>query len=384
MPVSSSQIRQLLANKRDAFTNFDRTTFEAINAYRQGWKRCYQPLPQSLPAAGPVGARPLETITAQADGIVRSTLDWDSREDSLGWVRQVLTNVTTFAVDGSQIFPSKDISLPIALIQIGWFENPHSPSGHYSKDIRLEVMTPRDLQVSNQAEPADRRVNSRRFELEIERLIEYMQDCSTPERCLVFFDGALVVTFAEALDADSRNTYVEAMVRLLRVSEETRVPLVGYIDTSYARDLTTLVQHQAQLPECDTIHDAQLLNPLMNWGDRTALYRCDRGGILDLYGEQCDRIAFCYLKTTREGYPARLEMPIWIWEAGLLDTIIDWIRAEVVVGSGYPYAIETADQTAVLQAQDRHIFFRILQDWAQQSAVNLRFSRKMASKLRRR
>ncbi|ASC70657.1 hypothetical protein XM38_015970 [Halomicronema hongdechloris C2206] len=384
MPVNSSQIRQLLATKRKAFTDFDRSTFQVIDAYRRGWKRCCQLSDQELPAAVPLGARPLETKTPQVDGMVRSTWGWSSREESLAWVRQVLTDVTTFAVDGSQIFPSKDISLPIALIQIGWFENPHSPSGHYDKDIRLEVMTPQDLQVSNQGQPADRRVNIRRFELEIERLIEYMQTYPCPQRCLVFFDGALVVTFAEAFDADSRDAYVKAMTRLLAVSAETRVPLVGYVDTSYARDLTTLVQHQAALPECDAIHDAQLLNPLMNWGDRTALYRCDRGGILDLYGEQCDRIAFCYLKTTREGYPARLEMPSWIWEDGRLDALIDWVRAEVVVGSGYPYAIETADQTAVLQAQDRHIFFRSLQDWAQQSAVNLRFSRKMASKLRRR
>ena len=54
------------------------------------------------------------------------------------------------------------------------------------------------------------------------------------------------------------------------------------------------------------------------------------------------------------------------------------------MGGGYPYAIETADQTAVLQANDRQIFFRILQDWARQEDLQLRWSRKMMSKLRRR
>ena len=122
----------------------------------------------------------------------------------------------------------------------------------------------------------------------------------------------------------------------------------------------------------------------MSWGDRSPLFQCERSGILDTYQEQRDRITFTYLKTTRGGYPARLEMPRWIWETGLVDQVVDWVRAEVIIGGGYPYVIETADQTAVLQAQDRQIFYRMLQDWAEQEDLNLRLSRKMVSKARRR
>jgi len=46
--------------------------------------------------------------------------------------------------------------------------------------------------------------------------------------------------------------------------------------------------------------------------------------------------------------------------------------------------IETADQVAVLQAEDRQVFYRILQDWAQQENLKLRFSPKFISKVRRR
>ena len=60
------------------------------------------------------------------------------------------------------------------------------------------------------------------------------------------------------------------------------------------------------------------------------------------------------------------------------------MRGEVIIGSGYPYVIETADQTAVLQSSDRQMFLRILQDWAEQENLNLRLSRKMVSKVRRR
>jgi hypothetical protein len=38
----------------------------------------------------------------------------------------------------------------------------------------------------------------------------------------------------------------------------------------------------------------------------------------------------------------------------------------------------------VLKAEDRQMFFRIVQDWAEQEDLKLRFSRKMVSKARRR
>ncbi len=122
---------------------------------------------------------------------------------------------------------------------------------------------------------------------------------------------------------------------------------------------------------------------MMHWGDRTPIMTCDRGGILTEYREMHDRLTFTYLKTNA-GYPARLDLPKWIWEAGLIDTVINQVRAEVVVGNGYPYAIETADQTAVLQSRDRQIFYRILQDWAAQEQLQLSLSQKMKSKARRR
>jgi len=60
------------------------------------------------------------------------------------------------------------------------------------------------------------------------------------------------------------------------------------------------------------------------------------------------------------------------------------VRCEIIIGQGYPYAIETADQTAVLTTEDRQTFYRLLQEWANQEDLKLRFSRKMMSKARRR
>jgi hypothetical protein len=389
MPLKPSQIHAVLQEKRQDFTNYDQETGELLKRYRAYLAQLEATGEAELAAqldtqSWDVGARLLEPLTQAVNGVQRSQLVWQSREQSLAWVRDRITGITTFAVDGSQIYPGKDLSIPVALVQIGWFENPHLSNGNYHKDIQLDVLTPMDLKAGNSGEPADRVVNMRRFQMETECLINYMQSHAEAEDCLVFLDGSLVATFAEAMEQKTRQFYVHCLLELLRASEKYRVPLVAYIDTTYAQDLTTMLRKVYELPDSNALHDALLLHPFMTWGDRTPLLLCQRHGILSDYEEQRNRVAFMYLKTTQDNYPVRLEMPLWMDEAGLTDKVVDWVRCEVIIGGGYPYVIETADQTAVLQAGDRQMFFQILQEWAEQEALNLRLSRKMVSKVRRR
>lgn len=389
MTLKPTQILNLLNTKRGDFAAFDQRALQALELYRTALSQASRESAEALSerlrvhVAHDRGAEPLEPVGSQPNWILPSKLVWQSREQSLDWVRDRLQGVATFAVDGSQVYPSKDISLPVALVQIGWYENLHLPSGLYEKDIAVDVMTPADLKVSSGGDPVDRRVNMRRFEMEVDRLIQYMEDRAGYGDCLAFFDGALVVTFAEAFDDETRSFYVNCVVRLLQASEKYRVPVVGYIDTSYARDLTVMLQRLHSLPEASSIHDAPLIGKGMRWGDRTPLFLCRRPGILGQYPAIANRIAFTYLKA-HDGYPVRLEIPGWIYDAGLHEQVLDWVRCEVIIGSGYPYAIETADQTAVLRAEDRQMFYRLLQDWADEEELNLRLSRKMVSKVRRR
>ena len=90
------------------------------------------------------------------------------------------------------------------------------------------------------------------------------------------------------------------------------------------------------------------------------------------------------MQTTRDSPPARVDIPSWIYEAGFLNEVIDVVRAECVIGVGYPYALETADQTSVISPRDREIFFRALQEFANRGKLDFSVSRKDASKGRRR
>ena len=395
MAIKPSQVQAVLNRKRADFSSFDESTSSYLEQYCAAWDTWIGWTAGEREAwlaaqPGDLGARSLEPITAEHRGIIRSGLSWDNREQSMAWVAAHLADVTTFAVDGSQVFPQKDFSIPIALVQIGWFENHHDSAGRYEKDIALDVMTPKDL-VADRSQPMDRWINMRRFSMEVQRLTQYIRQAKDravaagrdPEKCLVFFDGSLVLSFAAMLDENIRTPYVEQVLTLLQASETHQVPLVGYVDTAQSNDITTLLRALGSLETTRTLHDAKLLNQLMDWGDRTPLMTCDRGGILDEYGDMKNRLAFTYLKTNAS-YPARLDIPLWIWETGRAEAVIDQVRAEVIVGSGYPYAIETADQTAVLQSRDRQIFYRILQDWAEHENLQLRLSQKMMSKARRR
>jgi len=395
MAIKPSQIQSVLSKKRADFASFDATTSNYLTQYRTAWDEWVSMAvgdrTQWLTAqSGDLGARPLESIPIGEHGILRSGLSWNNREHALAWVQTHLSDVTTFAVDGSQVFPQKDFSIPIALVQIGWFENHHDEAGSYEKDILLDVMTPKDL-VADRSQPMDRWINMRRFSMEVQQLTQYInsakdravQQGRDPEKCLVFFDGSLVLSFASMLDDNIRGPYVEQVLTLLHASEKKQVPLVGYVDTAESNDVTTLLRLFHKLDKTRALYDAKLLNRQMEWGDRTPLMICDRGGILSEYGSMSDRLTFTYLKTN-SSYPARLELPKWIWEAGRAEDVINQVRAEVIVGSGYPYAIETADQTAVLQSRDRQIFYRILQDWAAQEQLQISLSQKMMSKVRRR
>jgi len=182
-----------------------------------------------------------------------------------------------------------------------------------------------------------------------------------------------------------RDRYISAALSLLEASEECRVPLIGYIDTSYARDVTTLLGRLfEQLPETKHLHDALLWQGALEWGDRTPAFISARGDVLGKYGRFHEQVAFVYIQTVSHRPPARLEFPRWMLEGGVLDAVLDVVRAEVIIGNGYPYAIETADAVAVISMRCREQFYYLFQVFAARNDLGLSFSSKALSKSRRR
>jgi len=387
--LDPGKLQQALQARRQEFQESDQATREGQAALLQALEMLSG---MSLAAVGErlvgvewPGAYPTVELETQGTAALPFAQRWANHRQARQWALQVLQGVPTFAVDGSQIAPGKDCSIPVALVQAGWFETPHRPGEPYVKDVALEVLGPQELGAEEGEEgtfPAWP-VNYRRFLLEVSCLVQYMQQHAGDHPApLCFFDGSLVLSFIRHMDPQHQQLYLQAMDRLLTESRHTGVPLVGYVDTSYAHDLTALLGHLAGLERGIPVSDAALLQPLLSWGDRSQAFVCARDDqVLSQYRE---RMCFAYLQTTADNPPARVEFPYWMYEAGGYEAALDIVRAECVVGTGYPYALETADAVAVLSVQDQERFLRIFQEHLEGQGLTLRFSRKAVSKRRRR
>ncbi len=395
--LHTGRVAQALERNRDRFTGFERLVHGDLEAYRAALEgisgRPEAGIMADLPAE-PCGARPSEEWDQDLRPVLCFGRSFSNHVEARDWAAGELRGRTTFAVDGSQIQPLPDISVPVAAVQVGWFENPHDPQKPYVKDVLVEVLPPDEVFVRRNGLSvfSDQAVSLRRFTLEAAKLREWMQErAGTSPAPVAFFDGSLVVSFAERFEPEAREHYVREVLGLVETSERTRVPVVGFVDNSRARDLATMLSHLSEgLRDSGSITDADVLSPMMRWGDRTPAWVCDREGVLAYYRSEAgqttlgDRVCFVYLKTSAQNQPARLELPRWVVEAGLVEDVVGVVRAESVAGNGYPYAIETADAVAVITAEDRRRFYSLFETFAERNGIRLRVASKLQSKYRRR
>ncbi|GAC1366708.1 MAG: DNA double-strand break repair nuclease NurA [Ktedonobacteraceae bacterium] len=424
--LHKGKLQAALNAKRGQFSLFDDSFSEQLQMYQHALEKLYEHFPSShqlehalppnesgMPSAG---ARPSDEFDRWLVHAAHAAHDeyhgplfpfgreFTSHEHARQWA-ECIEGVTTIAVDGSQLLPWRDASVPVALVQVGFFVNPHAQGRPYTKDVRMEVLAPEEIMEESKSETSDpdsypyseMQVTLRRYLLEVETICDLMQQWATA-RCaddpvyspVVFFDGSLVVSFALTMPNPYRERYINSALSLLRTSEELRVPLIGYIDTSYARDMITMLRRldatlkRPVLRDTKKIHDALLWQGHLHWGDRTPAMICARQDILQSYGPYRDSVAFCYLQTSANRAPTRLEFPRWMLEDGVLEPVLDIVRAEIIAGNGYPYAIETADAVSVITMQDRSEFYNYFQAFMQKQGVKFSYSTKSLSKNRRR
>jgi len=400
--IQRDKILQQLQSKRDQFLAFEDSFQDEAGRYLEALDRMSMlpgsELARRLATVKTPGALPTSEFDSAAGLRVEFPHKWKNHQEAREWAFDALLDHPTFAVDGSQIRPDDDFSIPVAAVQVAWFENRHTVDGRYVKDARFEVLTPEDLTVEfgDDRVISEQQINLRRFELEIESLCASMKKLSAAggdaaKLAVAFFDSSLVISFADRLQGEAQERHVRAMLELLRSSEKTGVPVVGYVDGSRARDLVNMVASLFKLNDAEKIHDAWLVASRLTWGARTPMFVCARGGadrkqqgILEKFEEYRRGVGFVYLKTSATAPPARLEIPLWVLERGLLDQVISLVIAEVVVGNGYPYVIQSADAAAVINSRDRDAFYAIFQRFAREQEIDLRISQKTASKSRRR
>jgi NurA domain len=379
------RVRGALEAKLESFRQAAEESDRLLDLYRAALKRATS-ADLASEAEWP-GARPTEEL-AKRGLLVQFPERWDSAQEARRWALERLSGIPTVAVDGSQIAASKEFGVPLSLVQVAWFENYHDPERRYIKDLRNDVMSMEDFgsEVDDYAF-GESRLNQRRFSMEMEVAVDRIANLPADPAPVVFLDGSLVLSFISRFWPASRAPYLHGVFAVLEASERHRIPVVGYTDLSFASDLVTMLRGAFDLPS-GNLFDAQVLDPMMSWFDRTAAFQCARQDVLPLYRTE-DRdyaqdLCFVYLKTGRDGPPARIDFPRWVLDAELLDHALDVIRAEIVVGTGYPYTLETADAAAVLTIEDRLAFYRMFRELAEASQLTVSVPGKSISKAHRR
>lgn len=374
------KVAQALEGKRGAFRQAIAQAGQERTLYRQALDDLLRLSPAEIEAllAGEAwpGARPLE-----GGELIRPFLPrWDSMQAARVWALETLRGIPTVAVDGSQIAASKEFGVPVSLVQVAHFENYHDPDRPYVKDVRNEILTLEEREGESFIF-AESRLDQHRFALEMRVATERLATLDPALSPLLLIDGSLVLSFTSRMLPAARDAYLQALFGLLDAAQRGRVPVVGYIDLSFAADLAGMLRLACSLPPAGIV-DAQLLAGRMAPLDRSAVFTCARGDVLPHY--QGRELCFLYLQTSAEALPARLDIPRWVIEAGLLERVVETVRAEIVVGGGYPYAIETADAAAVLTAEDRMQFYRLFHGFARQAGFEAALPNKSISKAHRR
>jgi hypothetical protein len=360
--LSHSHVARALEEKREAFAAYQVRQARGLSAAATAlaWLATLSrsEVEARLERHAQPGARPTSERCADTSLVHPLGVRWASHAEAHTWAAETAHGATILAVDGSQVTPTADFSVPIGAVQVAWFRNPHDSGKPYVKDLRFEILAPDELHADQERGGyPDDWVNLRRFQLECAELVQQLTALAARrERALAFFDGSLVLSFAAHLNDALQRSYVDAILEVLRASEATRIPVVGFVDASQAHDLSAMLALLCEQPELATLADATLLGPHLAWGDRSEAWICSRDdGLFRDHPERdyYHQVAFCYLQTTRSNTPARLDLPRWVLDDGLLDAVVDLVRADCVTGTGYPYALQAADAVAVITAQDR-------------------------------
>jgi hypothetical protein len=305
------------------------------------------------------GARPLEPGPL----VKQYERTWEDREGALDWVDKVLSGRTVAAVDGSQIYPPKEMFLSIGVVQAGLVLNRHGDSD-YENITQVKLLSPSDLgQEDMLPKHRNEMVDALRFKLECETLIPVIRD---NEGVTGFLDGPLVLSHIQSIKKQAGEEYLDGITALLGIEQASRSRLCGYVDLSKSTDLCSLLSNLLGNGKRPRVWDVQLLRGRMLWGDRTKAFVCDRDdrqgtqqSALDRYDDFRDAIGFFYMQLNSNS-PVRVEFPVLEYTKGDLDDLADMVRAEVLIKGDYPDILYRAHNLAVIKEREKQVFLRMV------------------------
>ncbi len=198
---------------------------------------------------------------------------------------------------------------------------------------------------------------------------------------LALLDGSLMQLSLALVPDQKVQAVIAAYGEKLADFERIGVPVIGYVSKPASQSVMRAArvlacraasegaaqrvapcENRCNRTECSglwTLDDSGLFWELLNEGVRSPVFQ--NYSPFGVHGatEFWDTMGFCYLATPYE--VARLEFPLWVEAAGLLDRVQRIVLSQCALGDGYPKALTLADNFAVLRSEDRASYFYLLE-----------------------
>lgn len=230
---------------------------------------------------------------------------------------------------------------------------------------------------------------------------QFLDGDDTP--ALALQDGTLVRWTLAGAEKAVQDYFLRPYLNYLDAMRERRIPVASYISRPRSPEVAGTIRLMlcpdvdvdanrgakcsacsdvaaGRTPSCfvcQGLSDADILADILEDGQRGPLFASMSRVNVESYGEH--QIHFFYLRVGRE--IARVEMPRWVaQDADLLDRVHALVYDQCLKGQGYPVALARAHEQAVIHANDRRAFERIVERSLTQSSLPATQSRKAASK----
>ena len=280
--------------------------------------------------------------------------------------------VTVVATDGSQIFPDRHVDPACYLLNVGRVALHYGtldpplilaePDLRYRQHDLLELAGDDDpVSVDFSAEV----VSALRDEQELHWLFETAAAERQSGRAIVgLADGTLIRWMLRGMkNRRVEDRLIDRYVAELDRFQAAGIPLASYISRPGNAEVVNLLRlhlgeedFSAEPESLRGLLDRHLFEEVLNEGERTPLFS-SRSQVLKRYGDH--QIVAFYVRGCDE--IGRVEMPEWVArQPEWLDLIHAVVLDQCEKGGGYPIILQEAHQRAVVRAQEKEVFYRIL------------------------
>lgn len=340
-------------------------------------------------------SRLIETKDTEGAGFYFATPKL-SKDEALDTTIECNTNFSqshiTIATDGSQINPAPHEFTGASLINIGQVCIPY-----YKSDIPVLLSSEptlynsiEDINPINSLEgiQGEDLISYERTLKEVEELVRLGKRYTAHKQPIVaLLDGTLIHWHIEKFNSAYVEQFIKRFSEAILELKSLGIPVASFLSNSRSNDLINMLKifkcpyEQVQCKKhCGDIETKNLpCNPTLNYtpvldrrliekifnlnktkaGARTILFQAN-SRILNYYPDDL-KVYFFYMNTGSE--VARVELPAYVASnKELLNLMHNAIALQCKVGFGYPTTLSEAHLLAVINKNDRQIFYNLIKE----------------------